>query len=712
MNSKVITVVLIVVFSCFAFAADKPSKTVILRPGDNSISQAGDGDFMAIPYFSKSFSEPSQLYKVPENLFWIDHTDGELDWQLIGLQAGDTLAVWYKGAGACSLYSIQTQWGSGDDVSTVLFYVWEDAGHPQVGDPGLSFNRNEWEGGSPLGDVVAGPIPFTPTQGQQWQEILLEDFVVDGVPFFGDTEGNPGSFFVGYVLQGEFPEILADDIPAGLNYSWLGGPSVFDADRGIVEWGRFASVIEYMFRVGVTYPFGAKPVITGIKTLPETYQGDQMFEVSATIVDDGTITDAWLHWNINDIVPGEDSVAMTADGDLYTGMFNPMATLGDVVYYWVSATDDEDSTSMESLLNPNNFGVIAPENPNAEILLILDDPFTDWMFPGPTWEFILDSMGYTYEVWDINAMNGIDMYTTNAGWQDGILFAGWSSGVIPTRGWDSEKDPFATFLNNGGSLFHTDMDYFLGNGEGATPTFVSGDFAFDFYGMSGGSNDPIDPADGALDTTIIGAVGDEISDFMSADFVPMRPDDWLDGTNWTDYIVVDQGDFIATSVTGEDVGVKYAAETFKTVYYAFPIEAMNNPAGWTDTTNGEWDSNFWMLVENSFSWLGFEPSATAIDGDNSITVERYSLEQNYPNPFNPSTDITFKLGKAVDVDLAVYSLTGQKVRTLVKGYQKAGEHAVTWNGMNDVGQKVASGVYFYSIEAGDFKSIKKMVLIK
>ncbi len=397
MNSKLITVVLIVVFSCFAFAADKPSKRVLLSPGENNVSQVGDFEKIPLPYYTSPFTGPSQLYKVPSTLQWIDYTDNQAAWYLSSGGEADTFAVWYKGAGACSLYSIQTQWFDGDDQSTVLFYVWEVSDNPQVGDPGITSSNNDWEGGTPLGDVVAGPIPFAPTSGQDWQEILLEDY--GPVPFFGDTEGNPDEFFVGWVKGGEVPAILADNVAVrNYNYSWLGGP-LTENEEGMVEWGWYGFEVEFMVKVGVTYPYGAKPTISDILILPETYQGNQAFEVSATITDESTVTGTWLHWNINDPERGVDSVAMTVDEDLYMGTFNPMAALGDTVYYWVSATDDDGNKSMENLLSPNNFHVIAPENPGADILLVVENTYIDpGDYPGFTWEFILDSLGYTNEV--------------------------------------------------------------------------------------------------------------------------------------------------------------------------------------------------------------------------------------------------------------------------------------------------------------------------
>ena len=88
------------------------------------------------------------------------------------------------------------------------------------------------------------------------------------------------------------------------------------------------------------------------------------------------------------------------------------------------------------------------------------------------------------------------------------------------------------------------------------------------------------------------------------------------------------------------------------------------------------------------------------------------LRQNYPNPFNPSTTISFDLREKVHATLAVYNLRGQLVRTLVDRTLDAATHAETWDGKDDRGQPVASGVYFARLRAGAFQDVRKMMLLK
>ena len=92
----------------------------------------------------------------------------------------------------------------------------------------------------------------------------------------------------------------------------------------------------------------------------------------------------------------------------------------------------------------------------------------------------------------------------------------------------------------------------------------------------------------------------------------------------------------------------------------------------------------------------------------SITVpQTFSLYQNYPNPFNPKTEIRYDLAEEAPVSLKIYNVLGSEVVTLVDAFQKAGAYSVSWSA-----QETASGIYFCSLTAGEFKAVKKMVYLK
>ena len=96
----------------------------------------------------------------------------------------------------------------------------------------------------------------------------------------------------------------------------------------------------------------------------------------------------------------------------------------------------------------------------------------------------------------------------------------------------------------------------------------------------------------------------------------------------------------------------------------------------------------------------------------SVIPEEYSLKQNYPNPFNPTTNIDFTVPATGPVELVIYNIMGQRIRTLKSGNIKYGYHSVQWNGLDDRGLHVASGVYFSELMARDFRQTRKMLLLK
>jgi hypothetical protein len=111
---------------------------------------------------------------------------------------------------------------------------------------------------------------------------------------------------------------------------------------------------------------------------------------------------------------------------------------------------------------------------------------------------------------------------------------------------------------------------------------------------------------------------------------------------------------------------------------------------------------------------GSASKASAANSEEEVAFvpTEYALEQNYPNPFNPSTQITFALPEAGEVQLAIYNTSGQLVRMLVIGQKSAGTHKVMWDANDNNGTRVASGVYLYMLKAGNFTAQRKLVLMK
>lgn len=129
-------------------------------------------------------------------------------------------------------------------------------------------------------------------------------------------------------------------------------------------------------------------------------------------------------------------------------------------------------------------------------------------------------------------------------------------------------------------------------------------------------------------------------------------------------------------------------------------------AGWFSASS-DYNSDFWITKINI---------DTTVNGVNikneSFTVESYFLEQNYPNPFNPATTIEYSLPEQADVKLMIYDIKGNTIKQWTYPNQNAGYYSVVWDGTNNSGNQVSTGIYFYRIIAGDFIQTKKMVFMK
>ncbi len=108
----------------------------------------------------------------------------------------------------------------------------------------------------------------------------------------------------------------------------------------------------------------------------------------------------------------------------------------------------------------------------------------------------------------------------------------------------------------------------------------------------------------------------------------------------------------------------------------------------------------------------YDPSTDVKELGGPDLPTTYALSQNYPNPFNPITEISFDIPVRSRVTLTVFNVVGQKVTTLIDKELAPNRYVVDWDGTTDDGTKVASGVYFYKLEAGDFVETKKMMFLK
>ena len=128
------------------------------------------------------------------------------------------------------------------------------------------------------------------------------------------------------------------------------------------------------------------------------------------------------------------------------------------------------------------------------------------------------------------------------------------------------------------------------------------------------------------------------------------------------------------------------------------IEISNVEAGENENLNGPFQITF--VNENILNVF------------DSNLPENFSLKQNYPNPFNPTTSLRYDLPEDALVNITIYDMMGRIVKTLVNGSQTAGFKSIQWNATNDRNEPVSAGLYLYTIQAGEFRQTKKMVLLK
>ena len=345
--------------------------------------------------------------------------------------------------------------------------------------------------------------------------------------------------------------------------------------------------------------------------------------------------------------PYDQEIAMMQDSEI-EGRYiaNVTMAVGDTVNFYIRATD---VTGRSSTSSWRSFVRVSAPSPSQHVL-VLQDGTRDSL--GGTWGSIYTSgtglnplFGSTgYYVWNVNDHSGVDYDVINHPNFDLIVKHGWAGGAMPSKGEDIYG--FGDFLDRGGRLLYSDMDYFWKTDLGDEGSFSEGDFAYDYLGLSYYWNDPDNDGDGTNggsgDLNHSGIDNDPItSPWENSAYGPLDYE-LMGWTNWGDFMSVDLADHVfigdqSYNKTGSRYNGLGFDAPFKTVYFAFPIEA------------GE---DFTTLLSNSVDWLmgyggptGTIAQATPQDGE---TVDLSTTDQ-----------LTFIFGGSVsdpDGDLIGYKI--------------------------------------------------------
>jgi len=613
----------------------------------------------------------------------------------------DTIIVWFYPLVTCSLVEIRANFADEAEYGWLRVSI---AQRNEADTCCLSFNEN----------LLFESIAWTGIDGgNQWYKM---DFTHMWPPEYFQLElpGDTAFYVIMQTAKDGYPHINWDDCEG---FTRTEGPPHFrfTYDHATNEspncegmrCSRWYYVIymsdppvypELLVEAIIKYP--KAPVEVQMTHLPDTYSIKGPFQVCASIWDPGKVVDmVFLNSHLRGIQAILTTKMQLQEDSTYVGQIGREYTVGDTIDYWI--------TCHRLGASDTTFFIIRECDPEAEILLVSDNGGGR----GKYYQAILDSLGYSYNYWDVAEYGGISSDILNYGnWETVILFG---CGCVTTPGKTYTGDMWTDFLAQGGNILYPDQDYFCAHSDSLDypggcqfeGDLSEGEFLYDYFGVSWAKSNPEyrDTLFRGLDTVVVGEenVGGTFGLHTSH----------LEIEAWPDYTQAKAGAFnLFEAALGDTTcGTRYestvSGETFKTVFIPFPLEALCDYNDYEDRIVVTPEA--YTIMQNIVAW--FETSVGVKEGkdkeDHLPTL--FALSQNYPNPFNPTTRIKYSLLKGCYVRLEVYNLLGQRVATLVDGKQAPGYKAATWDAKD-----MASGIYFYRLKADEFTAIKKMILLK
>jgi hypothetical protein len=165
-------------------------------------------------------------------------------------------------------------------------------------------------------------------------------------------------------------------------------------------------------------------------------------------------------------------------------------------------------------------------------------------------------------------------------------------------------------------------------------------------------------------------------------------------SNQTKYGLVRDGDWGQASIPVEDIRGEFI--DLRMLSYEFVILEVNGASCQFSLDDIYWSGGGELM---------------AVSTTNSL-LEEFVLKDNYPNPFNPVTTLRYEIVVNTNVKITIYDMMGRLVKILTDKMEMAGYKSIKWNGTNDRNEPVSAGLYLYTIQAGDYRKTRKMVLIK
>ena len=543
-------------------------------------------------------------------------------------------------------------------------------------------NIIDFEQPLPAIDTVNTGDLLWPTTAEQWGNVMVR--IEDGIVTNNDLQ-----YEVFAVDDGTGSVLVDDDSDSIATYfETVGPPPVGSLVQSMEGWlyhhyGSNADSTAYklcpLYVEDIEFGSGP-PSITDLSREPcAPTASDNEVAVSCVILDNSTISEALVHYSVD----GGDyvSVAMTsADDSTFTGVI-PVANTN-TVYYYITATDDgADQSELKTSVYPNN-------TDHDQLGFHVSDNLTINMVQETPW-----SSGNTlYEGCTVTLTGSVTADTAQY-----------------TSGYSSYAFQDGTGQWNG-LVFDTEEMAIVTRGDEVSVTGLVTDNDPDWVFKFGGNTRLINatvtvtstgnetPAPTGVSASDLAQTAEEVESYEGV--LVKLENVTVSSVNAYDWSITDASGMEA--LIDEDMGTMNAGIVMSELVEGQELSYIMGIFNYSFGT--------YKIQIRDVADLG---TTVGIDDDVKVNPYEYALHDNFPNPFNPETQIRFTLGGQENVKLVIYDIMGRQVRTLVNGDSfNSGFHVLNWNGRDNLGEKVATGMYIYRIKAGDFIADKKMLLVK
>jgi hypothetical protein len=411
--------------------------------------------------------------------------------------------------------------------------------------------------------------------------------------------------------------------------------------------------------------------LIGYSYSPMPPQPDDTVTVDITIVDDGSIVEASLFYQLNG---GEfyDAPLQHLGGASYLGKILPQP-LGTMVGFYITATDVIGQTSYEPENAPAevvNYTVVQSVLATIYQVQYTTDPGADSTYPSPMESVLVTITGvvtedHSHSSTHIHIQDDTDPQGTGGAWNGIYVFdnGGYSPAVGDKIQITGEIQEYYGKTEIGNLASYT----LLSSGHDLPPVeCTTAELEFE------------DPASEPYEGVYV----------IVRDVTVTNPNDGFGNWHISD----------GTGTAQVDVSGDYSYEP-----------KLNDHI---DYVRGVIDYSFDQYEIEIRGDDDIGPVTTGVEEFSGEVPDKFAISQNYPNPFNPITQFTYSVPQETHVKIEIFNVLGQKVRTLVDKRISAGSHVITWRGRNDAQAEVASGLYFYRFQAEDFIRVRKMILLK